>query len=217
MPARRTYNSPRYGELILIVILGALQPLTELLLGERIASFYNAGAAAVVLLYVAFCVYAYSGILKIWGIRLDNFRRAIGPHLVFAALGSALLYGYGWTKGNTPLPTSFWIIVLLYPLWGFAQQFALQNLVVRNLAKILPNGYARAALVALVFGVAHIPSLELVILAGLAGFFFTFLYNRYPNLIAIGIAHGIVGALVFYAVLGQDQAAILMRYLGGGV
>lgn len=203
----------RYDELALIIILGALQPLTEVLFGMRMASLYNVAAAIIVLLWIAVRLTREPGLLHPWGMRFDNFRRALPVYLGFAFLSGQAVFVWGWLHGLTPLPASFWYLLALYLLWGLAQQFALQNFLARNLSALLPNIFARSAVTALLFSLAHAPSVPLMILSCIAGFFFTVLYTRIPNLFAAGIAHGILGALVFYLVLGQDQIEVLKQYL----
>lgn len=209
-----TILKPSYGELWLILVVGALQPITELFLGTRAASFYNVVAAIVILSYVIYRIVKNPPILRQWGFRCDNFLTALPYHLTFALIGGAIIYVYGWSLGRTPLPPSFWYLFLLYPLWGLAQQFVLQNFLANNLTALFSNIFVRSFVTALLFSLSHAPSLELMLLAGIAGFFFTLLYHRAPNIYAIGIAHGILGALVFYLVLNQDQWTILLNHMG---
>lgn len=209
-----TYRSPRYGEIILILVLGALQPVVELSFGAKFASFYNVAAAVIVISYIAYCLWKYPHILRTWGIRFDTFFSSIPAYIAFAIPAALILCAYAWFKDALPLPASFWYLLALYPLWGFAQQFALQNLLARNLINVFPNVILRSLIVAIIFGLAHVPSPELTVLAAVAGFFFTMIYHKYPNLFVLGITHGIVGALVFYIVLGSDKWAVLMGYVG---
>jgi len=43
--------------------------------------------------------------------------------------------------------------------------------------------------------------------------FFTPIYRRFPNLWAVGLAHGLLGALAFYLVLGEDPGADILQHL----
>jgi hypothetical protein len=145
--------------------------------------------------------------------RLDNLPRALAAQLGFAAVGAAVLLGWGRAVGTVSIPSTFWLALALYPVWGTAQQFALQNLVARNLRGMLPDGLPVALVSAALFGAAHYPRLELTLLTFLAGFFFTWIYRRLPNLWAVGIAHGLLGALAFYIVLGEDPGAKILEWL----
>jgi membrane protease YdiL (CAAX protease family) len=204
---------PNYAELAFILLIGVLQPVIELLYSSRISTYYNVVAAVLVIAYVIFrMVRSGSPIFFQWGFRTDNFWKSVPPFALFSLLAVLVLYGYGWSMGNTPLPIGFWYVLILYPIWGIAQQFVLQNFVARNLEAIIPSVINRSLIVALIFASAHIPSIELFSVAFVAGFFFTYLFHRSPNLFALGIAHGILGALVFHLVLGQDQWLILQQY-----
>lgn len=203
---------PLYGELIFILVVGALQPVTEIFWGSQIATYYNGIAAFIVIAYLMYrLARSKENLLFSWGLRVDNFRRCLLPYMVFTAIAAVFLYGYGGFMGHA-LSLTFWYLLAVYPLWGIAQQFVLQNLVAKNLEHLLPALPVRSFAVAVLFAFAHIPSLELFILTFAAGFIFTYLYHSYPNLLCLGIAHGIVGALAFHLVLGQNQWEILVRY-----
>ncbi len=203
---------PRYGELAFILAIGALQPACEMLWGTRIAAYYNIIAAVIVIGYIVFRV-ARSGIriFPDWGLRFDNVWQCLPPYALFVVIAGIALYGYGRTQGNA-LPVEFWYVLVLYPLWGTAQQFVLQNFVADNLVHAVPSLTTRSLITAIIFACAHLPSVELAVLTFIAGFCFTYLYHFYRNLFALGIAHGILGALAFHLVLGQNQWEILVRY-----
>jgi membrane protease YdiL (CAAX protease family) len=48
-----------------------------------------------------------------------------------------------------------------------------------------------------------------------AGFFFTAIYRRVPNLWAVGLVHGILGSLAIYFVSGEDPGAGLWNLVVG--
>ena len=206
-------TKPSLGELSFILIIGLLQPVTEIILGQQASYYYNVIASLIVLYYIAYRMRRHRNVLHTWGLRTDNFWPALRAHMTFALIGGIGVYFLGWHMGNTPLPWSFWYLLFAYPIWGGAQQFALQNLVAKNLQGLVPNIGLRSLVTAIIFALAHVPSLPLTLLAFLAGLCFTWIYDKHSNLYAIGIAHGILGALVFYLVLGQNQWKILMGYL----
>ncbi|MEQ1849833.1 MAG: CPBP family glutamic-type intramembrane protease [Candidatus Peribacteraceae bacterium] len=201
-------------ELLLILTLGALQPLIEVFADSRTATWFNVSAAVCVLGYVVYAL-SRSGIvvLREWGIRTDTFLPMFPVYAIFTAVGSVCVILLGRYMGHTSLPVTFWYLVALYPVWGIAQQFALQNLLARNLVPLVPHIALRSLIVATCFAVAHLPSMPLAATTFIAGLFFVPLYHRYPNLLLIGTAHGILGSLVFTLVLGQNQWDILTKYL----
>ena len=75
---------------------------------------------------------------------------------------------------------------------------------------------AVAFVASVLFSAAHYPQLQLVALTFVAGFFFTLIYLRHPNLWAVGVAHGVLGSLAFYIVVGEDPGAAILDALGRG-
>lgn len=203
------------GELIAVVFAGGLHVGAELLFSEPPALWLSAGLSVSFLVYLLWRVRHTPGMLRSWGMRGDNFRLAIGPHLAFAALGSATTLGLGMAMGTLSFPPTFWITLALYPMWGTGQQFALQNLLARNVYGFTSNMFAVALIAAALFAASHYPRLELVALTAAAGVPFTLLYRRYPNLWAVGIAHGILGSVAVYAVLEEDPGAAIVGFLRG--
>lgn len=64
---------------------------------------------------------------------------------------------------SMPPPRTFCLAVILYPVWGIAQQFALQNLLARNLRTLVRPRVVRALLTAALFGLAHMPLIPIVV------------------------------------------------------
>lgn len=204
---------PNYFELFGILIIGVLQPITEVIFGTQIATYYNGVAILIVLAYMIFRIRtSKENIVREWGFRLDTVQPSIVPYSLLVLVAGGALYGYGWLNGFTPLPTGFWYILGLYPLWGIAQQCVLQNVVAHNLRVVVPSKILRSLVTAAIFACAHIPSTELFIVTFIAGCIVTYMHDTYRNIITLGIAHGILGAMVFHLVLGQDQWGILVQY-----
>lgn len=154
------------------------------------------------------------GLATRWGFRVDNVVPALRRSLPIV-FGLSLVMGcYAALCGRLALPATFWASALLYPLYGLAQQAALQGLVTRNLRTLIPQRCARVLLVATLFSLAHAPDGLLMGLTFAAGLIFTWLYETQPNLFVIGTAHGLLGALAYYWVLGQDPGAEILRVLG---
>lgn len=208
-----TMLKPNYKELLFILIIGVLQPVIDITAGAAAAQTYNLFAAMVVLAYVIYHLVHTPSLLTEWGFRRDNLVATLPVYVLFTLVAGFVVYMYGIYYDRTPLPATFWYILALYPIWGIGQQFALQNFVARNLAALFPNVIVRAGATALIFSLSHAPSLELMVLTALVGFFFTILYHYAPNLIVLGISHGILGALAYYLVLNEDPWAMLVQQL----
>ena len=212
--ALHEYGSrPCYPELITVIAVGGLHVGTEIAFSLTVARAYNAVAATTIGVYLVWRWCVTKDAVRVWGFRRDNFWKSLRTQLALAAPAAASLYGLGMFIGSVPLPRAFWLTVALYPLWGIAQQFALQNMIAKNLRELVPNDFARALISASLFGLSHYPRISLVLLAFFAGFCFTLIYQRYPNLWAVGFAHGLLGAMAFYIILQEDPGARILDYL----
>jgi membrane protease YdiL (CAAX protease family) len=78
---------------------------------------------------------------------------------------------------------------------------------------MLSNPLAIAATASVLFALSHYPRVDLMILTLIGGMFFTLIYRRYPNLWAVGIAHGVLGALAVYLVVKEDPGAVILNYV----
>jgi len=122
---------------------------------------------------------------------------------VFGAAAAAML-GFRLLRRWMPLPAGFLAVLALYPLWALVEQFLVQALFAANLRQL---GVPRSGVVgtaALLFGLVHAPDWTLVGLCTAAGALWTFLFLQRPNLIPLALAHGWLGALAYYLVLGRD-------------
>ena len=83
-------------------------------------------------------------------------------------------------------------------LWGGAQQWVLQTVVLREAqrASSRTRGIATAALL---FGAIHLPNPLLVPVTSVAAFVWCRLYDRYPNIIPLALSHGLGTLALRYA------------------
>jgi membrane protease YdiL (CAAX protease family) len=153
-------------------------------------------------------------VLHAWGLRRDNLAAAGKAALAVTAPLVICGAAYGFATGHFPPPRGFWLILLVYPAWGIAQQFLLNAMLARNLSAFLP-GWAVVVLSAVLFAASHAPDLPVVALTIPAGALWVLMYRRWPNLWALGIAHGLIGTVVFYGVLGRDPLALLLGKVAG--
>jgi len=203
-------------EIVAIVLAGVLHVATEVFVSAVAARIFNVAVVVGFVVYLVWRARTIPGTVRGWGMRRDNFVKALGLQARWAIPAAALVYAFGVRAGNTPLPLTFWLTAALYPLWGVAQQFALQNLIGRNLSGWIPRPIPLALVSAMLFSAAHFPDLPLMALTSGAGFFFTLFFRREPNLWAVGILHGLLGGMAYYLVIGEDPAAALMSYFGVG-
>lgn len=209
-------SRPCYAELAAILLAGLAHIVIELSLSAVAATAYNVAVSLAFLAYLLWRLRSSPGALRVWGFRADNLLPAMRAQVGFAGLGAAALIGLAAFTELPGLPHTFWLTLVLYPVWGIAQQFALQNLIARNITGLVRGPLGIAALAALLFAISHYPRLELVALTFIGGIFFTLIYRRLPNLWAVGSAHGVLGSMAFYIVLGEDPGAAIIDFLTGG-
>lgn len=160
-------------------------------------------AAAGWLSYVVLRVRRDPGALRTWGFRLEGLGEAFVAPTLFSAAAAASIAALAAARGTLEANPHLLPILLLYPLWGITQQFLVQALVARNLEHRVPRCWLML-LVAALFAVVHAPDLVLMGATFLLGLFFTPMYLRRRNLIPLGLYHGVLGALVYFWVLGRD-------------
>lgn len=210
----RDADRPSYGELIATLAAAGGHVGLEVFVSATAAPrIYNAAAVAAFAVYFLWRAATTDGALREWGFRRDNFLPALRANLHFGFVATLAMLGYGLAAGTLPVPSEFWLALALYPVWGIAQQFALQNLVARNLRDLVPHPLLRAFAAAALFSAAHYPRLELMGLVFPAGLVFVWIYQRRPNLWAVGLVHAWLGALAIYVVLEENPLGILMRSL----
>ena len=128
-----TYGSrPSYAELVAILCVGLGHLVIELGLSGVAATVYNVAVSLMFLAYLIWRILTTPGVLRTWGFRTDNLAPAALAYLPFVVLGVVALIVFAKVTGSPGLPETFWLTVALYPVWGIAQQFALQNLIANN-------------------------------------------------------------------------------------
>jgi membrane protease YdiL (CAAX protease family) len=131
------------------------------------------------------------------GWRLDNFWRA-ARLLLPAMLGvSAVLVSVGWYAGTLDFRRweggqSILGVPALSLFWGPLQQYALQGFINRRAQMLFGRGNLSVLLVGLLFAVFHLPNPWLTLATFAAGLFWAWVYQRAPNLLAVGLSHGLM-------------------------
>ena len=135
------------------------------------------------------------------GFRMSDFRqcaRQLAPPvallgLTFAAAG--LLCGT-IRRIATGDALAAWA---LYLPWGVAQQYALNGYFLNRLERASSPRTA-AALATMLFSLVHLPNWFLMPVTLAGGACCTYIYRRFGNLYALGMAHGTLGFLLYLVV-----------------
>jgi membrane protease YdiL (CAAX protease family) len=102
----------------------------------------------------------------------------------------------------------FW--ALGYPLWAFAQEYALLAFAANRLRDGLGDRPRTIALVnGLLFAAVHLPNPILMIACLLSGVAFTWVFLKTPHLVPPALAHALGGALLSWIFLDQYNAMMV--------
>jgi membrane protease YdiL (CAAX protease family) len=132
------------------------------------------------------------------GLGTVNFLRAAQLLALPMLAGAALIVAIGMVTGSFHYTSHFRIVLLGLPIWGLIQQYVVQGFVYRRLRYSFAgrgNGIAIAA-TAVLFALAHAPNLMLMSLTLVGGIVWTWVYDRAPNLLALGLSHAIMSLLI---------------------
>lgn len=119
---------------------------------------------------------------------LRSSATALAP--VVLALALALL-ACGWMFG-TIRPQNGLLGLLMYLVWGLFQQYVLNGYFMNRLHSPL--------LAAALFSAAHAPNWFLMLVTLGGGYFCARAYLRFRNLYFLGLAHGVIGFLIYLVV-----------------
>ncbi len=147
------------------------------------------------------------GLRSYWGLRTDNFWQSFLRLLPLAIFLLASFIGYGLYFGTEVLDWSVLIVMLVYPVWGIVQQFLALGIFSRNISDGWGGNRPEWQTILLtggLFGLIHYPFPILMLATFVLGLVYTWLYLRGYNLIALGVYHGLLGAMFFYTVLGRN-------------
>ena len=129
--------------------------------------------------------------LLLIGLRTDNFLLACWKLLLPTGLAVFAIVNVGWfvTQSSFGAPWRWRFAAL--PLWALFQQYVLNGFINRRAQLAFGPGAKSIFLVALAFGVLHLPSPWLALLTFVAGAVWAWVYQRVPNLDALALSHAL--------------------------
>jgi membrane protease YdiL (CAAX protease family) len=131
------------------------------------------------------------------GWRLDNFFEA-ARLLVLPMLAAAIvIIIVGWLGKSLRFDwTLFWRRLLWLPVWGFMQEYVMQGFINRRAQIIFGKGWRSILFVAALFALFHLPNPWLALATFAGGVLWASVYQRAPNLLALGLSHGLMALLL---------------------
>jgi len=197
--------SHRYFELTTVLLTGAGKFLFFEVL--HLQFWFIMAASLFWLGYLMYHIVSHREKLAHWGFRKEGLRESTRLILPLALIAVALIITYGITSGKLLLSWHIFPSLLLYPLWGIAQQFMVLALIAGNLQDMESHRLPKLFIILLtsvLFCLVHFPNYPLMGATFLLALLYTGVYIRYRNLWPLGIVHGWLGSFFYYFVLGKD-------------
>ncbi|MBI1951841.1 MAG: CPBP family intramembrane metalloprotease [Acidobacteria bacterium] len=145
------------------------------------------------------------------GLRLDTFGRAGREALLATIPVGLVLAGAGALLGSLHFPA-----LPLWPrslrdgiVWGALQQYGLLAVFYRRFCEMLPGRRRPLLAASAAFALLHLPNPFLTLATFGAGALSCWLFRRSPNLIVLGIMHGVISFLISAAL--PDTITMGMR------
>jgi membrane protease YdiL (CAAX protease family) len=157
--------------------------------------------------YIIFRGRQRPGILKYWGFRTDNFKTVMRKVLPFGLLSVMPIIAIGLFQGTINVTWHIIPILILYPIWGIIQQFLLIALTTGNVQDLQGQNFNKVIVIlfsAILFASVHYPFVWLMIGTFILALYYGWIYLNERNIYVLGLFHGWLGGLFYYAVLGRD-------------
>lgn len=135
------------------------------------------------------------------GFRQANFRtcaETLAPALLLLSL--ALLAGGVLLETIRPISLEYGFVCLLaYCPWGIFQQYLLNGYIANRLQAVSSARHV-PLMAAILFAGAHLPNWFLMAVTFATGYVSTRIFMRYRNLYFLGLAHAVIGTLLFVVI-----------------
>lgn len=160
---------------------------------------------AVVLLSYGWLVLRHRGeTWRDYGVRSDNLLAAAKLVGAWTLLAAAAMVAWAFALDVRLWRAEMAVMLPLYPAWGVVQQFIFQGLLHRRLVRLLGGRLLPVVATASAFGLVHVDDWRLATLTSVAALGWSYCYQREPNIWVLGLSHGLLGALAYPLVLGEN-------------
>jgi membrane protease YdiL (CAAX protease family) len=156
------------------------------------------------------------------GFRLDTLVPAGRIALAATLMIGVVAVGIGalWGSLHFP-PLPLWPRALWYGMvWGLIQQYGLLAIFYRRFRELFGGSRGPRLAASAMFALFHLPNPFLMGVTFAAGVFSCWLYRRSPNLIVLGLMHGLVSltinsSLPEFVTMGMRVGPAYFRYIPG--
>lgn len=126
------------------------------------------------------------------GLRLDNMRSSIKLHAIFTIICLIIAGVWGFMAGSLRWNSSATLKFFEYFFWAAFQQFFFLSFFTTRLKDLFCSRYQVALVNAILFSSIHAPNLFLIAATFISGYFWTYVFYRYPNLLLTSLSHAIL-------------------------
>lgn len=141
------------------------------------------------------------------GFSRRHFGRAIRLVALPTLLACAILGAIGYATASFHRTSHFWSSLLVLPVWAVTQQYVLQAFIYRRMRTVCssnsaaPDEQRRQANLAIlatavIFALTHAPNLALMLLTLVGALLWCWVYERAPNLWALGLSHAVISLML---------------------
>jgi hypothetical protein len=141
-----------------------------------------------------------------WGFNAKAFWPALAWSAVLTAIFGGLLWWAGRRFGPPPNRDAPLLDFLYVVVWGGAQQFVLQTVVLREAQTV--SRRAAVPLAAAIFAVFHLPNPFLVLVTFTGALIWCAIYARHPNLAPLALSHAAATVVILTSFPPQVTGAL---------
>ena len=134
---------------------------------------------------------------------LGEFKHIIGI-MTLMIVGLTLYFLAQQKEKKFRLGTTFYLSLLIYPIYGLAQMFFFQSIINNRLSEVFSK-YMIVLCGAVIYSVFHFRQCcELFVITFFLGGFYSYVYLTYKTIYPIAVFHGVFATLYYYISRQED-------------